>query len=126
MEITRKAIKAFFIFLTVPVALLFLLACASSYINPNTFWFSGVASLMLSYLAVVLLLAIIFWLVMKPLLSLVPLLSLLIGWQQLGTILSLKFNTMLTSDLSVSKGIRIVSWNVGSMYGVSNDNLVKN
>lgn len=122
----RKFIKGFFIFLTVPLALLFLLACLSSYINPNKFWLGGVMSLTIPYLAILLLLSFIFWLAMKPRLSLIPLICLIIGWQQIVTVFAFKYKTMFTTDISQTKGLRIVSWNVGSMYGVSSNTIIKN
>lgn len=122
----RKTIKAFFIFLTIPVALFFLLACIASYINPNGFWIAGIASLLLPYLAAVLILAFMFWLVMKPLWALIPLISLLLGWKQLSAIFAINFSTMFTTNMSSNQGIRVISWNVGSMYGTSNNSMIKN
>lgn len=125
LRFIRKFIKGFFIVLTVPVAALFILACVSSFINPNKFWPGGVLSLAIPYLAIVLLFAFIFWLAMKPALSLIPLVSLLIGWQQIDAAFAFRFKTMFTTDMEQKKGLRVLSWNVGSMYGVSNDREAK-
>lgn len=125
LRFIRKFIKAFFIVLTVPVAALFILACISSFINPTKFWFGGILSLAIPYLAIILLFAFIFWLAMKPAISLIPLVSLLIGWQQIDAAFAFRFKTMFTTDIEQKKGLRIVSWNVGSMYGVSNDREAK-
>ena len=125
LRFIRKFIKGFFIVLTVPVAALFILACISSFINPNKFWLGGVLSLAIPYLAIILLFAFIFWLAMKPALSLIPLISLLIGWQQIDAAFAFRYKTMFTTDIEQKKGLRIVSWNVGSMYGISSDREAK-
>lgn len=121
----RKLIKTFFIFLTVPVAALFIIACISSFINPTKFWLGGLLSLTIPYLIILLVLALIFWLAMKPKLALIPLVSLLIGWQQIDAAFAFRYKTMFTTDINNKSGLRIVSWNVGSMYGTSNDQLMK-
>lgn len=62
---------------------------------------------------------------MKPKLALIPLVSLLIGWQQIDAAFAFRYKTMFTTDINNKSGLRIVSWNVGSMYGTSNDQLMK-
>lgn len=121
LRFIRKFVKGFFIFLTVPIALLFLLACVASFINPGKFWPGSFLSLTIPYLAILLVFAFIFWLAMKPRLSLIPLISLLIGWQQLDAAFAFRFKTIFTKDLEKKEGLRIVSWNVGSMYGTTSN-----
>lgn len=97
---------------------LYLIGCLSPFLNPATWWGIGFLSLLQPYLICLLVLLLIFWLAAKPLFALIPFLSLLIGLKQIRTIFA--FNGI--ANFNVEKkanNLRIVSWNVGNLNGLS-------
>ena len=115
----RKFAKWFFISLNILICAIFLVACLSPFLNPHNWAFTGFLSLAVPYLATLLILFIIFWLVVKPVRAFIPLITLLIGWKQLSVIWawhpSQKFN-----ETKSDSTIRIITWNVRGMFGLSN------
>jgi len=79
----RRAGKTLLITVNAVISLLFLIACLSPYVNPAHWWMNGFTGLIVPYLVLALIFFIIFWLLAKPVLVLIPLLTLAIGWQQL-------------------------------------------
>ena len=69
-----------------------------------------VFSLAFPYVAVVLLLSVLFWLVAKPVIAIIPIITLLIGWQQLGNFAVHVNNSF--SNLKSDSALRVVTWNV--------------
>ena len=123
-DVIRKFFKWFFISINLIVCLMFLLACFAPYINPNKFAFIGFLTLSLPYLATLLFFSFLFWIIAKPLLALIPLLTLAIGWKQIHSLFA--FN--IPPDFVLKKNdsaLRIVDWNVGSMYGLSSNTEIK-
>jgi endonuclease/exonuclease/phosphatase family metal-dependent hydrolase len=119
-SLLRKFIKKLFIFLTVLICVIFLLACLVPYLNPAKWWLIGFCGLSVPYLVILLIFSLIFWLIVKPLWAFLPLITLLMGWKQLNVV----FATHPKANFSAEKNdssIRIVDWNVGSMYGLSNN-----
>jgi len=116
----RRAIKSFSLSITIFLAVLFLIACLSPYINPANWWFFGFTGLIVPYLIVLLSFALIFWLIVKPIYVWIPLISLCFGWQQIGVV----FAWHPGSGFSIKKhpqNIRIIDWNVRSFNGLSNN-----
>jgi endonuclease/exonuclease/phosphatase family metal-dependent hydrolase len=114
----RKVSKYFFIGLTVLVVLLFLLACLTPYLNPKTWWLIGFIGLTVPYLIALLILLILFWLMAKPKVAWVPIITLLLGLQQISVFLSLHIGDdfVQTKD---SASLRVITWNVQSFNGLS-------
>ena len=115
----RIILKNIFIILNSIVVVLFLIGCLVPYLNPVTWWFMGFLGLMFPYLALLLLLFIFFWLVIKPKFFLLPLLTLLIGYKQLSVLFAVnKIQTF--SEKKDSTHLRIINWNIRSLEGLSN------
>jgi len=106
--------------ITTVVALLFVASCIASELNPEGWWFVGLLSLLLPYLIFLLVFACIFWLIVKPAYVFIPLLALMIGWRQIAVVFSYHVFSTFHEEYRAKNSIRIVSWNVGSMYGLSN------
>lgn len=121
LKFIRKLTRGIFLIPTILAAMLFVAACLASELNPERWWFVAFLSLLLPYLILLLLFALIFWLVAKPKAALIPLLALLIGWRQIKVIFSYHIFSSFNTDVKAANAIRIVSWNVGSMYGLSHN-----
>src|SRR6478736_2204362 len=82
----RRITKSVLVSINILVTVVFLVACLAPYVNPKNWWITGFAGLIVPYLILVLIFFLIFWLAMKPIWSLLPLLTLAIGWQQLSVV----------------------------------------
>jgi endonuclease/exonuclease/phosphatase family metal-dependent hydrolase len=118
----RKFLKQLLIVFTLAVCVVFVCSVLIPYLKPASWWWLGFIGLLVPYLAIVLLFAVFFWLIVKPGISLLPLVSLLLGMQQIQACFAWHISNSFTEEKADSV-IRIVDWNVGSMYGLSNDNL---
>ncbi len=115
----RKVVKRFFIILNSMVAGLFLLSCLVPYLNPSFWWFMGFLGLMVPYLATLLIFSTFFWWVVKPSLSLIPIITLLIGFKQLSVLFAVNKNVIFAERKPIGS-IRVVDWNIRSFEGLSN------
>jgi len=122
----RKFTKWIFISLTILVCIVFLLACLSPYVSPAKWAPIGFLSLAAPYLAVLLIFSVIFWLVAKPVFSLMPLITLLIGWKQLSVICAWHPSHSFSSEHKPDSVLRIITWNVRGLYGISNSPYTQN
>ena len=123
-SVFRRATKTVLITINVIISILFLTACLTPYLNPTNWWVIGFAGLGVPYLVLVLIFFMIFWLMMKPWIALLPLLTLAIGWQQL----TVMFAWHPGSGFSKKRHdniLRIVDWNVQSFNGLSKSKEVK-
>jgi len=101
-----------------------LLTLLVPYLNPQHWWLIGILGLTFPYLFFILIFIFFFWLIAKPKLSLVPLFAILLGFKQI----SVTFGThWANADLNKKPNstLRIVSWNVANMYGLSNNKEIK-
>ncbi len=121
---TRKFFKIFFIIINFLVVILFLLGCLSPWLNPEKFVWIGFIGIAMPYLILILIFSIIFWLVAKPKLALIPVITLLIGWQQIHVMFGFKWKTEFTKT-KTENTIRIVDWNVESFNGLSKSKFIK-
>lgn len=119
LKFIRRVTRSILLIPTILVAFLFVLACLASELNPASWWFIGALSLLLPYLVIILVFAFIFWLITKPKASLIPLLALLIGWRQIKVVFSFHIFSSFETETKGPETIRLVSWNVASMYGIS-------
>ncbi|HEY0299353.1 MAG TPA: endonuclease/exonuclease/phosphatase family protein [Arachidicoccus sp.] len=117
----RRLTRSIILVPTILLALLFIASCIASELNPKGWWFVGFLGLLLPYLVLLLIFAFIFWLLAKPAYTLIPLLALMIGWRQISVVFSYHIFNSFHSENKTKNAIRIVSWNVGSMYGLSHD-----
>jgi len=120
----RRTIKKTLLILTIAVCLLYLLTLLIPYLNPKQWWPIGFLGLTFPYLFFLLIFVFFFWLIVKPKLSLLPLAVLLFGAKQISVTFGVHF---VTNDLSKrsDSAIRIVSWNVANMYGLSKNDVTK-
>ncbi len=116
----RKFFKRFFIGLNLVVCVLFLLASLSPIVSPLSWWPIGFFSLAVPYFIIIIIFSILFWLVVKPILVLIPVITLLIGTKQIIVLFAWHPSKSFT-DKQADSTLRIVDWNVSSMYGLSND-----
>jgi endonuclease/exonuclease/phosphatase family metal-dependent hydrolase len=114
----RKVFKIFFITLNTVVSCLFLLGCLSPWLNPSKFWAIGFIGLMMPYLIMLMLLSIIFWLIVKPKLVLIPVIVFFIGYKQMSVVFGWHFKTAFVEE-KVNTNIRIVDWNIQGFNGLS-------
>lgn len=93
------------------IGIFFLLGCYCSWFNPVHFWILGFFTLASIYLFALLVLYAIFWLVVKPRLMWISLLSILLAWVPLGHLV--KFRAASSFNMyKEDADIRIMSWNV--------------
>lgn len=116
----RRFLKNFFIALNILVCVVYLLACLSPFLNTRDWPVFGFLSLFFPYLLILLVFSVFFWLVVKPKIALLPLLVLFAGYRQLTVLFAVHAATKF-ANVKPNGQIRIVSWNVGNMYGLSND-----
>ena len=120
----RKAIKKILFILTIVVCVMYLLTLLVPYLNPQHWWLIGFLGLTFPYLFFLLIFVFFFWVIIKPKLSLVPLITLLLGAKQISVTFAAHFAA---NDLTKKPDstFRIVSWNVANMYGLSNNSEIK-
>jgi endonuclease/exonuclease/phosphatase family metal-dependent hydrolase len=123
-RILRRIFKIIFVSLNILVAVIFLVACLTPYLNPKNWWIIGFAGLVVPYLIIVLVLFLIFWLVFRPIWALLPFLALAIGWQQISVVFAWHpgagFNKRKPEN-----ALRILDWNVQSFNGLSGSKVAK-
>lgn len=120
IRILRKVTRSILLIPTILLSLLFVLSCIASELNPDRWWFVGILSLLLPYLIIMLIFILIFWLITKPKASLIPLLALMIGWRQIKVVFSYHIFSSFQTEEKIPGSLRVVSWNVANMYGISN------
>lgn len=114
----RRTFKSFSLFITIFLAVLFLISCLAPYINPSNWWMFGLTGLMVPYLILLLLFTIIFWLIAKPINAWIPFICLCFGWQQMGVVLGWHPGSSFNKKKN-PQNIRVVDWNVRSFNGLS-------
>ncbi|BAV09581.1 endonuclease/exonuclease/phosphatase family protein [Filimonas lacunae] len=114
----RTFTKRFFIVLTSIVCVCFLLSCLVPYLTPARWWPIGFLGLMVPYLVILQVFLILFWLITKPRWSILPLLTLSIGYKQLQSLFATNLKSNF-SNVKIEPRLRIVDWNVGSLVGLS-------
>jgi endonuclease/exonuclease/phosphatase family metal-dependent hydrolase len=118
-SVIRRFAKWFFIALSVLVCIVFLLACLSPFLNPSQWPFISILALATPYLAVILIFTTIFWLVVKPIRAFIPIITLLVGWKQLTVVCAWHLSRTFNSENKSDSVLRIITWNVRGMYGLS-------
>src|SRR3954451_3516140 len=118
-QVVRRLIRKTCSIITVLCCITYLISCLLPYLNPATWWFIGFLGLTFPFQAILLIFAVIFWLIVKPRWALVPLITLLVGYKQLSVLFAMHPSTDFAEE-KVDSTIRIVDWNVGNMYGLSN------
>lgn len=107
----RKISRNFLILINVIVSALFIAGCYAYSFDPVKYWFTGVLALGAFYLMVIVLFFLIFWLIVKPPLALLPIVTIIITWSPAQNIFQFRFS----DDFTVQKpkgSIRVMNWNV--------------
>lgn len=117
-NVFRRATKTLLVTINVIVSLLFLVACLSPYVNPARWWLNGFTGLIVPYLLLVLIFYVIFWLLAKPRMVWIPLLTLALGWQQIIVLFAWHPGAGF-SKRRHDNILRIIDWNVQSFNGLS-------
>lgn len=106
----RKLGKRFLILVHLVFIGAFLLACLQPWLPANYFWFIGFLSLSFPYLLFLLIVFGLFWLFIKPRYTILSIIAIGIGWQQITVLFSLskKESPIINQD----KQLRILSWNI--------------
>jgi len=113
----RKMSKRFFISSNLLVSVLFLLACLQPWLNPESFWLISFLSLTIPYLCVLLLLFVVFWFFFKIKYTLISIITLLLGWQQLSVLVATHNPDFSKRKPANTQQLRIFTWNVKAMKG---------
>jgi endonuclease/exonuclease/phosphatase family metal-dependent hydrolase len=115
----RRFTKRVLLVINIIFCVIFLLACLVPLLNPHTWWFAGFLGLILPYLALLLILWILFWWLIKPKISLVSIITLLIGYKQLGVLFALNVPAAFEQPKKADV-LRIADWNIRSFVGTGN------
>lgn len=116
----RSISKKIMFVLTLVCCAFYLLSLLPLLISPVSWWLIGFFGLAFPYLFILLVFVIIFWLIAKPRYTWLPFLVLLMGYKQAYVIFGIHFHS--TFNINKMPGtLRIVDWNVGNMYGLSNN-----
>lgn len=113
----RKLGKRFFILTNVLVCFLFLLACLQPWLNPVTFWPISFLSLTLPYLSLLVLAFLLFWILVRFKYALISLLTLVLGWKQVGTLFATQSDVFAIKNRK-ENSLRVMTWNVKSLLGI--------
>src|SRR5919202_751491 len=99
------------LFFNIVVAALFLLTCLIPYLNPVRWWFISLLGLGFGVLLLLQFFFIVFWLIFKPRYLLVSLITLLVGWKDIGVFLAIHTSPPFKAA-KPQNSIRIATWNV--------------
>jgi endonuclease/exonuclease/phosphatase family metal-dependent hydrolase len=116
--VLRRFTKRVLLIINVFFCIVFLLACLVPLLNPHNWWFMGFLGLILPYLALALLLWILFWWLIKPKISILSIIALLIGYKQLGVLFALNSPSTFEERKPIDI-LRVADWNIRSFTGIS-------
>ena len=123
-SLTHNIIKFVLQVFTVALCVCFLLGCLTPFLSPEYFWWVGFIGLAMPYLITILFFLVLFWCYAKPLIAIIPLLTLLIGYKQLSVVFACHFQNDF-KDKKDSACIRIVDWNIHGFNGLSSNKNAK-
>jgi endonuclease/exonuclease/phosphatase family metal-dependent hydrolase len=111
MTSVRKFAKRFLILLNMVVGMLFLLSCCNAFLHPDKWWFIALLAFFFPLLLIGLLCFLICWIFVSPRYTLISIICLLIGWQNIHAFFGF---SPASHDFSHkdSTHIRIMTWNV--------------
>ncbi len=90
--------------------------------SPNKFiWVNGFLGIIIPYLLLIQVFLLFFWLVVKPILSLIPLLTLIIAWNYIYVLFAWNIGTSFPKTKK-DNVLRVISWNVKGFNGVQTTN----
>jgi endonuclease/exonuclease/phosphatase family metal-dependent hydrolase len=120
----RRFTKLLLIALNLLLSLLLLTGCLCAYISPEKWFVLGFISLIIPYLILLQLFFLLGWLLVKPRLVWIPLLTLVIAWQQLLSVFAWHPGGGVP-ERKRENILRIVNWNVQSFNGLTKNRRLK-
>lgn len=111
-NITRRIIFIINIICIIP----FLAACLIPFLSGTTWWIFGYLGLAFPFLLFIILLFLIFWLFAKPFYSLINILILLVGLQQIKAFFAFNKNEVFNITKK-EENIRLIAWNIQYLEG---------
>lgn len=112
MALLRKFTKRFVILTNLTVVLLFLLACANSFLHPDKWWIISLLGLIFPLLLILVFGFFIFWLFFySRRLSLISLFALIIGWSNIHAFMAFNIRQSFKPEKEAN-AIRVLTWNV--------------
>ncbi len=106
-----KFTRRFFIITNIVVVCIFLVACITPFLNPAQWWFAGFMSLLFPFLLILVLAFFLCWLFIEPKRSLLPLVTMLLGWKSTAVLFGWNFGSSFALDKGENQ-LRILDWNV--------------
>ena len=113
MASLRKFTKRFIVIANIAVVILFLLACANAFLHPDRWWFISLLGLFFPLLLLLVAGFFIFWLFFNARMSLLSLVAMIIGWQNIHAFFAFSISKNNFAD-KPANSIRILTWNVRS------------
>jgi len=114
--------KKLFLYFNLLVSFLFLYPL---FFTPASFiWVNGFLGLIAPYLIIIEILLCIFWLIAKPIMSLLPLATMVIGWQVVWSVFAWHPGTPFAQKKKENI-LRVLSWNVQGFNGITNASNLK-
>jgi len=113
----RKFSKRFFILANVVLILFFLMGGTLPYLGHSNWPWLGFLGLAFPYLLVCVLGFLIFWLIAKPRIALLPLLAVLLCWKQVAV--TFRFSKAVFDYRKAATSLRLMSWNVKVFEGIA-------
>lgn len=107
----RRFTKKLFVVTNIFLSLLFIISCLGAQLDPGTWWFMGLINLSMPLLLALLVLFFIFWLLVKPIWSMLPLLTILVCWSAVSNVIPFNFSPAFQKQKENGR-LRIMSWNV--------------
>lgn len=107
----RRFTKKFFIISNVIISLLFLVSCYAGHLDPAGWWPLGLLVLSMPYILLLLLLFLVFWILVKPSLSLIPIVTIVLGWGPIRNVMPFNFSAPFQKQKENGR-LRVMSWNV--------------
>lgn len=107
----RKFTKRFLIVTNIIFVVLFLLACANTFLHPERWWFFAILGLAFPFLLLVTACFLLLWLLFRSRWALLSLVTLALGYSNIRALLAFHFSAGFTEQKK-EDAIRVLSWNV--------------
>jgi endonuclease/exonuclease/phosphatase family metal-dependent hydrolase len=107
----RRFTKKFFLFVNIVVSIVFIISCYGAQLNPSTWWFMGILNLGMPILLLLMLIFVIFWILIKPKLTILPIITILICWPSIRHVIPFNFSGAFQKQKENGR-LRVMSWNV--------------
>ena len=105
----RRFTKQFIIICNLIVSVCMLLLYALPHLSPATSWIVNLFALLFPFLLILQLAFLVFWLMVKRKLALIPVLTLLLSWNLIGSVFG--FHPIAKTSQSTAETFRVVTWN---------------